>query len=277
MFSFFNVPRESSTASPPSTTKTDEAHHRVRAASSSTAHHDLVSSTSLLATPGGGLVSMGPPPPVMKHHPSDVNLDAIESSSSSIIYHNNHARHWIDTYVLRVPHLSKLLGLLTLRRIATLVVGIVLLISGMGTMSYWLLRRLYKETFVPFGLSTFRSLNWEWADYLLLASCFAGAYVFILNKQPRQRAVGIFSGGIFVLMGILGLYVDSSPSWSEAVKRSKAASSFSSPSSKGKPEELQPLFLNVWFVIWGSIVLILSGWRGLELLDVIRKAPLYPW
>ena len=119
---------------------------------------------------------------------------------------------------------------LTLRRLATLVCGVILLISGLGTLSYWMLKWSGNETFVPFGLSTFRSLQWPLLDMFLLKQCGLGAALLIADHAYAAKfAVAI--GLLFMSMGVLGMAIDLMPQLREELV--------------GSVTELQPMFLNV--------------------------------
>jgi hypothetical protein len=140
---------------------------------------------------------------------------------------------------------------LTLRRLATLVCGVILLISGLGTLTFWTMKWSGNEVFVPFGLSTFRSLNWPLFDMFLLKQCLGGALLLLLDHHYAYK-LSIFVGLVFVVMGLMGFCIDMMPQWREELV--------------GSVSELQPMFLNVWFVGFGSVMMVL-GAGGFSYLD----------
>ncbi|KAH9259750.1 hypothetical protein BASA81_002172 [Batrachochytrium salamandrivorans] len=140
---------------------------------------------------------------------------------------------------------------LSLTRVISLIIAVVYLISGLGSTTYWVLKAFGQEVEVPFGLSTFRALQWRELDFLLIFACFfAAASLFREERGLRGYLVG---GGGFLSQGVLGFYVDSSQANRDSV-------GVTGP-------ELQPLFLNVWFIVFGSLTL----WLGLRGLDWVEK------
>lgn len=139
----------------------------------------------------------------------------------------------------------------------------------MGSLAYWVLKLSGKETFVPFGLSTFRSLQWGNADAVLIVCCLVTAVLCLATgvrgdgrSQAALRSAGV-AGLVFVSMGLLGWYVDSdvggaAQAWREAVHLEEA-------------DELQPAFLNVWFLGWGGFCVWYGLLNGLSVLDRIGE------
>jgi len=141
---------------------------------------------------------------------------------------------------------------LTLHRVAVLAIGIVYLISGLGSTAFWAFKYAGNERFVPFGLSTFRALNWPLSDFVLIFCCFYAALTCIPNS--RKAPTGCIVGGAgFLAQGFLGLYIDSSRDTREQFGIEAA--------------ELQPIFLNLWFVGWGA----LSVWAGVQGLNLLLR------
>ena len=179
--------------------------------------------------------------------------------------------------------LKSFLLTLTLRRLATLVCGIILLISGLGTMTYWALKWSGNETFgalvrarhartfskessrigaVPFGLSTFRSLQWPLLDMFLLKQCAVGSALLVADHAYAPK-VSIAVGLLFASMGVLGLAIDSMPQWREELV--------------GTVDELQPMFLNIWFLGFGGVLAAL-GAGGFAALDKFKAGvPIVRW
>jgi hypothetical protein len=143
---------------------------------------------------------------------------------------------------------------LRLVRVLQLIVGIVFLISGLGSTAFWTFKYLDKERFVPFGLSTFRALNWPLSDFVLIFCCLYAAVTVGLNTPAAKR--GCVVGGLgFIAQGLLGFYIDSSNARREQFGI--------------ELDELQPMILNVWFVGWGAFS-IWVGIAGLALLSRIE-------
>jgi len=141
---------------------------------------------------------------------------------------------------------------LKLFRVVELIVAIIFLISGLGSTTFWLLKYFGNEIFVPFGLSTFRALNWPMADFVLVFCCFYAAIHAGFNTTVAKR--GCIVGGLgFIAQGLLGFYVDSS-----AATRHQFGVDV---------EELQPMVLNIWFVGWGA----LSVWIGVAGLSMLAR------
>ena len=140
---------------------------------------------------------------------------------------------------------------LTLPRLVLLIVGIVYLISGLGSTAFWTLKVSGNEIFVPFGLSTFRSLDWPMSDFVLIFCCFFAAFHAVFNTS--KAAMGCKVGGFaFIVQGILGFYIDSSPETREQFGIER--------------KELQEAFLNFWFIGWGSFT-VWVGYAGLQWLS----------
>jgi hypothetical protein len=148
---------------------------------------------------------------------------------------------------------TRFLRTLTLPRIATLAIGIVLLISGLGTTTFWVLKNLDRETFIPFGLSTFRSLGWGMADAILAFACLSTAVLHLIDEQYYAPKFAIGTGLLFIVMGLMGLWID-------LIQRTDS----------DDEQELQPMFLNIWFIGWGLFCIWIghgSGQRFLHMID----------
>jgi hypothetical protein len=167
---------------------------------------------------------------------------------------NSPTRTMLDLVVTKIKTL-------TLRRLATLICGVILLISGLGTLTYWTMLWSGNEIFVPFGLSTFRSLHWPLCDMFLLKNCLLSALLLLADHHLAYKA-SVLVGCVFVFMGLLGLALDSMPQWREEVA--------------GAVDELQPMFLNLWFVGFGSVMVGL-GAGGFVALDRFRSVPIVQW
>lgn len=75
--------------------------------------------------------------------------------------------------------------------------------------------------------------------------------------MDEQKLTGYLFGGLgFLSQGLLGFYVDSSEASKKAFKVLP-------------DEELQPLFLNVWFVGFGVFTLWL-GTKGLAVIEALN-------
>lgn len=144
--------------------------------------------------------------------------------------------------------------MLSLQRAASLIVGTVLLISGLGTTTFWAMSLSGREIFVPFGLSTFRTLRWFAPDAVLAAACLSTAALHFAEHRESSRAA-LATGVLFVLMGILGFALVPADS----------------------PEH--PALLNVWFLAWGGLCVWLGGFGGvarIEKLDTQLRAQYAP-
>lgn len=162
---------------------------------------------------------------------------------------------------------------LTLRTLVLIIVSVVFSLTTLGSASYWTLRALGVNVFVPFGLSTFRSLNWPLADVALLLSCAyaaleaAGEAVRCVRGGSAQvfkdRLMGPTVGGLaFLAQGVFGFYIDSS---------NDSREQFGVES-----HELQPAFLNFWFVAWGAFCVWFGACGGLTVIDRIKSTPILP-
>jgi uncharacterized BrkB/YihY/UPF0761 family membrane protein len=141
---------------------------------------------------------------------------------------------------------------LKLVRVVQLIVAIVFLISGLGSTAFWTFKYMGNERFVPFGLSTFRALNWPLSDFVLIFCCLYAAMTNGLNTPTAKR--GCVVGGLgFIAQGILGFYIDSS-----LTNRQQFGV---------EADELQPMILNVWFVGWGAF----SVWVGVAGLALLSR------
>ena len=144
---------------------------------------------------------------------------------------------------------------LKLLRVVQLIVGIVFLISGLGSTAFWAFKYFGNEIFVPFGLSTFRALNWPLSDFALIFCCFYAAFTVGLATPSAKR--GCVVGGLaFIIQGLLGFYVDSSSSTRQQFGV--------------EATELQPLVLDLWFVGWGALTI----WIGVVGFPMLSKLEL---
>lgn len=125
---------------------------------------------------------------------------------------------------------------------AVVIVAAVLLISGCGTLYFWTSMytgREYCVDCVPFGLSTYRFLHWPLSDFFLDLLCFSTAFG-LLRKSKFVYLSGVTLAVDFIFMAVLAVYTDL---------------------TSGK--QTQPMFLNVWFVGWGSFLLwFMHYWRS---------------
>jgi hypothetical protein len=142
----------------------------------------------------------------------------------------------------------------TINRVLQLIIAIVFFISACGSTTYWVFKYLDNEIFVPFGLSTFRALNWPLSDFVLIFCCFYAALTNLFVRSPQLANRGCVVGGIaFIAQGLTGFYIDSSRDTREQFGI--------------EAEELQPFILNVWFVGWGAF----SVWAGLFGVNMLNK------
>ena len=141
---------------------------------------------------------------------------------------------------------------LTVHRVVQLIVGIVFLISGLGSTTFWVFKYAGNQVFVPFGLSTYRALNWPMSDFVLIFCCLYAAATTITDS-PRASRGCIVGGAAFVAQGLLGFLVDSSQVYREQFGVETI--------------ELQPMVLNLWFVGWGAF----SIWIGAFGLNMLAK------
>jgi len=133
-----------------------------------------------------------------------------------------------------------------------LIVGVVFLISGLGSSTFWLFKYAGNEIFVPFGLSTYKELDWPLSDFALVFCCLYAALTTITNSASARKGC-VVGGAAFIVQGLLGFYIDSSQDRREQFGV--------------ESHELQPIFLNFWFVGWGS----LSIWIGIAGLNMLSK------
>jgi len=117
-----------------------------------------------------------------------------------------------------------------------------LLASALGTTIYWggyLTGNEYCVDCVPIGLSTFRFLHWPFFD-LIMDVLYVSTAVGLLVNWKYVYFSGMATGLLFLFMAVLAVYTD-------FVMNSQT----------------QPLFLNLWFVFWGSfMVWFMHHWQN---------------
>lgn len=156
----------------------------------------------------------------------------------------------------------------TISRIIELIFAIVYGLSGLGTTAYWLLNFTCQSScprkqsqghvgevdgnfidpeFVPFGLSLPRFLHLFKMDMLLGLICLLGSYALVVSAGDFVLKRLIFLNGFcFFAMGVVAVYIDYLNNWIYLI---------------------QPLFLDVWFLIMGSLTM----YYGLFGIQKIRK------
>mmetsp|Transcript_6825 Transcript_6825/g.15296 ORF Transcript_6825/g.15296 Transcript_6825/m.15296 type:complete len:166 (-) Transcript_6825:354-851(-) len=125
---------------------------------------------------------------------------------------------------------------------AVYIVALVLFISGCGTFYFWFGLYIGKDfcvDCVPFGLSTFRFLHWPMSDFVLDVLCFVTCFSLVC-KGRFVYLFGVTLGFLFIFMAFLAFFMDFK-----------------------NGNQTQPLFLNVWFIGWGTFMLwFMHHWRG---------------
>jgi len=97
---------------------------------------------------------------------------------------------------------------------------------------------------------------------LLLKQCAVGSALLVADHALAPK-VSIAVGLLFASMGVLGLAIDAMPQWREELV--------------GTVDELQPMFLNIWFLGFGGVLAAL-GAGGFAALDKFKAGvPIVRW